>query len=754
MAIYKEDFVDIELTSGSIYRSFLTRTIGEGDALANRFGVRAFRNGAAETLGGNCTGYFIRNDGGTVTITGTVSGNTAYVDLPEACYAVEGQFALAIKVSGSGVTGTLRIVDGVVSNTTTGTIIDPGTIIPSIEDLMDAIDEAVASIPADYSNLWGTIAPAFDSTESYVVGQFCTYDGNMYMFIKAHSGSWNESDVVLTNIGYRLGMSVRAINIPITNENKEDICDGDIDNVQNNTYFCVAGGTTLSHSPFNTYYGLLTIGKYTERTAGDFQLATRASDGLTTIRTYYNAENGWSSWKPIPNGNVTFVGANDNITTDNKEIICGGDADGIPNNIFYGVAGNAALLHEPVTNAYYTIATFGKYKTRSAGDMQIATQASNGRIWARTYYNDDNGWNAWSEILLSNNGLIFKGGVVSITDDNKQAICGSDCNGIPNNTYYGVGGTTVLAHAPISGSYYTIATFGKYVDRTAGDLQIASDTYNGKLLYRNYINGTLGWTLWKTVPDSFTDEETYSGIGMFQRFGVIGDSFASGPILPGTADPLNQNFSLSWGQILARETGVTCVNYSEGGCGTYRFLDTTHRDYGTHLMGKVLSDISGGNKCGLYLLCLGINDSASWREFGDKHGGLEYLGSSADINTSDYTQNANSFWGNYGKIIAQLKALTPNSRLVMCTYWRENNSEQYAYSEYIQAIQEIAAYFDLPCITLTDDRFFQSNFYINNLVSNHPTASQYVGYAKAIERLLSRCIVSNYNYFKGYTALP
>lgn len=154
MAFYKEDIVDVELMNGTIHRSFLSHTIGAGDALQNRFGVRVFRNGEPENISGTCMGLFIRADGGTVTIaSGTVSGNEAYITLPEACYAVEGQFALAIKCQGGGVTGTLRIVDGVVSRTSTDAVVDPGTILPSIETLIDAINSAVASIPLDYSDL-------------------------------------------------------------------------------------------------------------------------------------------------------------------------------------------------------------------------------------------------------------------------------------------------------------------------------------------------------------------------------------------------------------------------------------------------------------------------------------------------------------------------------------------------------------------------------------------------------------------------
>lgn len=159
MAIYKEDIVDVELTNGVIHRSMLCRTIGEGDAMANRFGVRVKRNREAVDLTGiTCTGYFIRSTGDTVIITGAATGNTAYVTLPQACYAYEGQFALAIKLQGNGVTGTIRIVDGVVSNTQTGSAVDPGTIIPTIDALIEAIEDAVNSIPSDYSYLSKAVA--------------------------------------------------------------------------------------------------------------------------------------------------------------------------------------------------------------------------------------------------------------------------------------------------------------------------------------------------------------------------------------------------------------------------------------------------------------------------------------------------------------------------------------------------------------------------------------------------------------------
>lgn len=158
MAINKTNIRRVDLTGG-IVRDAAPAVIGEGDIGADRFGIDVFRNGAeADLTGVSCAGYFVRQNGDTVVITGTVNGNRAYVDLPQACYAYEGQFSLAIKLTGGDVTGTMRIVDGVVRRTTTDTTVDPGTLVPSIEDLIEAIEEATAAIPEDYSELQGDVS--------------------------------------------------------------------------------------------------------------------------------------------------------------------------------------------------------------------------------------------------------------------------------------------------------------------------------------------------------------------------------------------------------------------------------------------------------------------------------------------------------------------------------------------------------------------------------------------------------------------
>ena len=143
MANYREDIMDIELESGSVFRSFNNKMIASGDVSGNRYGVRLLRGGEPVSMSGAaCVGYFIRPDGITLVINGAVENGIAYVELPAAAYAVGGNFTLAVKITGTGFAETMRIIDGTVVLTTTGAISDPASEVPSLADLMAVIGRA------------------------------------------------------------------------------------------------------------------------------------------------------------------------------------------------------------------------------------------------------------------------------------------------------------------------------------------------------------------------------------------------------------------------------------------------------------------------------------------------------------------------------------------------------------------------------------------------------------------------------------
>lgn len=163
--------------------------------------VRLFDNGEAYSGGGTVSGAVKRSDGGLVALTGTLSGNAASVVIPSTALAYPGPIGVRIILTqGGSVTTVLKAIYSVDDNT--GAAVDPGTIIPSVNDLITAINTAVASIPSDYSALLHTLAPDFSASTAYYAGDYVWYSGTMYRFLSDHpAGSWIGTDAVTAIIG-------------------------------------------------------------------------------------------------------------------------------------------------------------------------------------------------------------------------------------------------------------------------------------------------------------------------------------------------------------------------------------------------------------------------------------------------------------------------------------------------------------------------------------------------------------------------
>ena len=165
------------------------------DNLSNTIGVKVYQDTQPVTVTGSVACTVIRQDGGTVTISGTSSGNAVSATLTGACFAVPGPIAIMLQiVDGTTKVTVLRLICTAVLSATDQAI-DPGTIIPSVTDLIAEIDTAIASIPADYSELLAAIAPTFSASTAYAAGAYVWYDGDLYRFTADHAvGSWTGSD--------------------------------------------------------------------------------------------------------------------------------------------------------------------------------------------------------------------------------------------------------------------------------------------------------------------------------------------------------------------------------------------------------------------------------------------------------------------------------------------------------------------------------------------------------------------------------
>jgi len=213
-------------------------------------------------------------------------------------------------------------------------------------------------------------------------------------------------------------------------------------------------------------------------------------------------------------------------------------------------------------------------------------------------------------------------------------------------------------------------------------------------------------------------------INSFRRIGVIGDSFASGSLM--VNGELKDCYDASWPQIMAKRYGVTCTNYTKGGMTTLSWLVDPCGN-------KKLHESKPDD---LYILALGINDSHSWFLNPEK-----YLGNAKDIGTK-----ADTFYGNYGKIIEQIKAHAPNAKMVILNIVYEPT----VYTEkYNAAIREIAAYYGIPYIDQNADAEFRVSDYMDKQ-AGHPTRKGYSKMADSYAKLIKECGKNNKFYFYPY----
>lgn len=246
--------------------------------------------------------------------------------------------------------------------------------------------------------------------------------------------------------------------------------------------------------------------------------------------------------------------------------------------------------------------------------------------------------------------------------------------------------------------------------------------------FQNYDEGDLGKLIdnkiYKENSKIVSNNIVIAPINMFYSIGVIGDSYSAGSALSSDGVTWQDVTELSWIATMAKRAGIYYSNYGKAGATT--------KSYITDKLPSVLS----GQAKDLYFIALGINDC------------LQNLtvGTVADIK-DDYTQNGESYYGWYGSIISQVQAHAPKAKIVLVKIWTNGTAK----IPYDNAITEIASHFELPVIDPYDDAFFNSSLYLDNMVSGHPTPMTYPCMGLAMERLFSRCVIENPDYFKFAT---
>ncbi|WP_443484348.1 SGNH/GDSL hydrolase family protein [Limosilactobacillus reuteri] len=480
--------------------------------------------------------------------------------------------------------------------------------------------------------------------------------------------------------------------------------------------------TKISNAPKN-------LVKNNGATVATYSYATTSRSGAIQIlvtnvgqmawRACWGDPGTWTTWQTqLTSVQQTFDGANCEAPYN--------DLNTIPTNsrIIYGAGINhlANVPSELVTDKYEAtgmqVITDG-FNGDQPGSLQTIHLANSGKTYQRMIWGDSGHWQEWH--AYADGEAYLPGKMIGA----KTGVPYDDLNTFPMNQTITIAETPetitqIKNLPPLSGAGgLTVRSFS-WGTSNIGGIQIAVDEKN--VMYHRIAWGAENrWGAWRADrSDDTNSNDILPSLSLFQKVGVVGDSYASGEL---AFDSKNvDHYEISWLQIMARKNGVTGTNFSLGGMSTRTFLTNDHC---LPLVQK--SDIQD-----LYILALGINDEAL---------GTDYIGTETDIDSG-----ADTFYGNYGKIIKAIQAKAPKSKMVIATIADSSDVAQ----QFNSAIKTIANYFEIPVITLLSDPVFTSSFYHDHMVGGHPTGPIYASMANAYERLISRAMIDNLDYFMTY----
>lgn len=398
----------------------------------------------------------------------------------------------------------------------------------------------------------------------------------------------------------------------------------------------------------------------------------------------------------------------------------------------------SSIIHTPdlqneTFKSGFTVLTYGPSTTGHGdikdGTVQLLLTSDNELFW-RIRWNSN--WGQWKTEFQSNQKFFYNLEQVKSPYD--------DLDTFPTNAsaVYAIDASQVKNCATKTDAF-TIKSWGiSNNDSQSGTVQIFNSRNQGMYVRTSWGNKP-DFTAWKQIKTGTPEENEFDyakpSLAMFGKFGVIGDSYASG-VLENYDDKNGDKFAtltpemaenLSWATMLSRKWGTSMLHLAKGGLSTRTWLTD---DQG-------LKKLNDSDPQDIYYLCLGIND---YYGLGDSYLGIE----------SDIDSGADSFYGNYGKIIKAIQKKAPLAKIIMfgiAVIPGESHDRQQRFSD---AQQKIAKHFGIPYISENDDELFSSDYYMKNMGSGHPSSYLYGAMAEAFERLIQRAVYRNRDYFYSY----
>lgn len=173
--------------NGMLFSEHLPGMAYQGEQLAHRFVIHAVDDSAPVALSGSVLAEFVRADGITVPVTGSIADDAAVVTLSGDCYGAIGRAELTIFVTASGATTAVYHAVTSVTRTRTDAVADqPGLIdLPALQAQFEEMGEAVEDAEeaaTNANNAVEYVAPTETSpaAAAHVVGEYLIYNGTLY----------------------------------------------------------------------------------------------------------------------------------------------------------------------------------------------------------------------------------------------------------------------------------------------------------------------------------------------------------------------------------------------------------------------------------------------------------------------------------------------------------------------------------------------------------------------------------------------
>lgn len=226
-------------------------------------------------------------------------------------------------------------------------------------------------------------------------------------------------------------------------------------------------------------------------------------------------------------------------------------------------------------------------------------------------------------------------------------------------------------------------------------------------------------------------------MSIFRTVACVGDSLSSGEFQ--VKNPLGDyvytdQFAYSWGQYIARMSGVKVYNFSRGGMSAREFMTGWAKENGCFDEEK---------RAQAYFIALGVNDLVNQNQ---------EIGSIADIHLEDETQNAPTYYGYMGQIIQTYRKIAPDSKIFLVGMPFEPHKERFVtcakqQREVLYALAELfenTYVLDLFEYAPPFDEEFHKTFFLHG----HMAPTGYYVFAKIIASYVDYLVRKNPKDFK------